>query len=278
MNQGRMARLYEVLFVFASMVTVTAVAYLTVSFETHPHIYYTLFFIWTLFLAVLLLAVHRKDIEIDTRLHIVRFAYLSAIIAKELRTVSASMLKSNKPSEVEEQRTLGFRALLNFAHDYYSFVKNEHCTADIALIIESPNGERMCRIIQYDDFVPNARRDIEIDIPIENSLFGEIIKRDWRAITIDDYAYSNYPVYITPIIEAGYCLSGICVPIRAFDRTFGFFNIDSMKKNLFTPAEDERIAAFFGELIGHLIQETEYKLQTISKEHKESFPHTVRKA
>lgn len=266
MNRGRAARLYEVLFVFSSIVIITVVAHLTISFESHPHIYYALLFIWALFISVIVLALRRKDIEIDTRLYIVRFAYLSAAIAKELRGISASILKSHKRAEVEEQRILGYRAILNLAHDYYSFVKNEHCTANIALITESPHGERFCKIIQYDDFVPNARREMEIDIPVETSLFGEIIKRDWRAITIDDYAYSNYPVYRTPIIEAGYCLSGICVPIRAFDSTFGFFNIDSMKRNLFKPAEDERIAAFFGELIGHLIQETEYRLQTMNSE------------
>ncbi len=268
MKRLRAARLFEVLFVFSSIIAITVVTHLTLPYSIHHYIYYTLLAVWLLFIVVIILTLRRSDIEIDTRLYVVRFAFLSATVAKELRGISASILKSNEPSEVEEQRVLGYRMILNLTHDYYSFIKNEHCTANVGLITDSPSG-RLCKIVQYDDFVPNARRDMEVDIPIDSSLFGEIIKRDWRAITIDDYAYSNYPVYRTPIIEEGYCLSGICVPIRSFERIVGFFNIDSMRRNLFTPATDERIAIFFGELLGHLIQETEYKLQTIDYELKD---------
>lgn len=260
----RVVRIYEVILVCFSLVIITITVNVTISFQSNPQIYYALIVIWTFSLSAILLAVYRKDIEIDTRLHIVRFAYLSAALVKELRTILATILRSHERAEVEEQKMQGFRVVLNLAHEYYSFIKNEYCTANIAFIIES-EGERVCKIIQYDDFVPNARREREVEIPLDKSLFGEILRRDLRAITIDDYTLNKYPIYLTPIIEEGYCLSGICVPIKVFDNVIGFFNIDSMKRNLFQPAEDERIAAFFAEILGQLSQSVEYKLKIIDK-------------
>src|SRR5258708_4265022 len=77
----------------------------------------------------------------------------------------------------------------------------EYCTATIALIMESAQGKSVCKIVQYDDFVPNIRRDKEVEIPLDGSLFGEIVKRDLRAITIDDYNLHKYPIYVAPVIE-----------------------------------------------------------------------------
>jgi transcriptional regulator with GAF, ATPase, and Fis domain len=266
MNANRVIRIYEVLLVFVSFVLITVTIHLNLSFRLYPQVYYVLIAIWVLFLSAVLLALYRRDIEIDTRLYVVRFAYLSALLSRELRTVSASIIQSRTSAELQEHKTQGFRTVLNLAHEYYSFIKREYCTANIVVITELDDGSRVCRIIQYDDFVPNVRREKETDIPLDNSLFAEIVRRDLRAITIDDYTLNIYPIYVTPIIDEGYCLSGICVPIKSFDEVVGFFNIDSMKRNLFKPATDERIAAFFGEVLGQLIQTVDYKAKVIDQE------------
>jgi len=265
MYRNRVVRIYEILLVSFSIVLITVVVHITLPFQPYRLVYYALIFVWTFFLSATILTLYRKDIEIDTRLHVVRFAYLSATLVQELRKAEASILKSRSLADVEDRKNLGIRVVLNLAHEYYSFIKNEHCTADIALITELPGGERVCKIVQYDDFVPNARRRKEVEVPLKGSLFGEIVKRDIRAITIDDYTLDNYPIYRTPIIDEGYCLSGICVPIKVFDEVVAFFNIDSMKRNVFKPAEDERIAAFFAELTGQLFQVVDCKLEAFGQ-------------
>jgi len=266
MNANRVIRIYEILLVLIAFILITLAIHLTIPFSAYPRVYYVLILTWLLYFLAVFLALYRRDIEIDTRLYVVRFAYLSALLARELRAVSALMIQSRTEDELAENKTQGFRIVLNLAHEYYSFIKREYCTASIALLAYDDYGQKVCRIIQYDDFVPNARREIETEIPLDHSLFSEIIERDLRAITIDDYSLNVFPIYVTPIIEEGYCLSGICVPIKSFDEVVGFFNVDSTRRNLFKPASDERIASFFGEVLGQLFQTIDYKTKIIEQE------------
>jgi len=266
MDLNRAIRTYQVLWVALSVILITVTIHLVLPFQRHPQIYYLLIAVWILFLWALLLALYKKDIERDTKLGLVRLSYLSSNMAQELRMIQASILESSTPDEIVEAEKLGFKTVLNLAHEYYSFIKGEYCTATVAKIEPSPDGGLRCRIVQYDDFVPTARREREVEIPFEQSLFGEIVKNDLRAITINDYTLDDYPIYVTPIIEEGYCVSGICVPIKVFDRVIGFFNIDSMKRNLFTSTTDERIASFFGEVLGQLSQTVQHRLRESGQE------------
>lgn len=266
MNANRVVRIYEILLVFIAFVLITLAIHFSIPFSTYPQVYYVLISVWFLYFLALLLALYRRDIEIDTRLYVVRFAYLSALLARELRAVLALILQSRTEDELAENKAQGIRIVLNLAHEYYSFIKREYCTTNLALLTYNNRGERVCRIVQYDDFVPNARKEIETEIPLNQSLFSEIITRDLRAITIDDYTLNVFPIYVTPIIEEGYCLSGICVPMKSFDEVVGFFNVDSTRRNLFKPASDERIATFFGEVLGQLFQIADYKSKVMAHE------------
>src|SRR5258706_193929 len=109
MYRNKVARIYEVLLVIFSVVLITVVVHATLPFQPYILIYYALIFVWTFILSATVLALYRKDIEIDTRLHVVRFAYLSATLVQELRKTSASILRSRNSAEVEADKVVGFR-------------------------------------------------------------------------------------------------------------------------------------------------------------------------
>jgi hypothetical protein len=105
----------------------------TLSFQVYPQIYYVLGATWTLLLSLLLFGLYRRDIEINTRSSLVRFADLSAVLVLKLRKVTASILESKTQIEIEEKTAKGMRAVLNIAHEYYSSVTGEYCTANVQL-------------------------------------------------------------------------------------------------------------------------------------------------
>jgi hypothetical protein len=252
-------------FAIVSLVAITGIVRGTLSFRMHPQIYYAIGTIWTLLIALLTVRLFRNDIERQGGSSMSDFADLSAVLASELRKVTADILSSKTRPDVEQNTARGFRSVLNLAHEYYSKMTNEYCTACVAAIVHS-DGERVCRITQYDDFVPDARRDREIEIPVSKGLFGFIIEKNIRALVIDDYTSSQYPIYPVPIIEEGFCTSGICTPIKVLDKTTAFLNVDSPKRNAFKPNEHEIISITFAELLGQLMQIAEFRLKEIEDE------------
>ena len=251
---------------FISIVGITIFVHTALPHQTHPEIFYGLGIIWTLFFSFLLFSLYRKDIENESQLEMVRFADVSSALAFELRKTVALILKSQQQAEIKTNAAAGVRVALNLAHEYYSFVTGQYCTASVAVITTSKSGNNrlVCEITQHDDFVLITRKIKEIEIPLEDSLFGYIKERDLKAVVIDDYTKSKYPIYSVPIIEEGFCISGICVPIKLFGDVVAFFNIDSTKPNVFKPNSHEQVASFFAELLGLLGQVEEHRLNEVT--------------
>lgn len=208
--------------------------------------YFILAGIWLTVVCGLMFSVFSSDLRVNAAVSLNEFASLTASLARQVRHSIDRLQEGGGLDQKRRTTEEAIRRVLNLAHEAFSLLTRERCTASLMLI---QNGAGKTRI--YDDFAPIERMTASMPIPIDKGVIGMIISRNLATFTVDDYA--KVGAFPTPTLVSGMCRSGVCAPVRIGKNLVGFFNIDCTVSGMFKTTDCEKASLTVSESIGSIL-------------------------